>query len=56
MLKKRTGAHEESIRELTFDSKGIHLSEPLLQLRGVLSGVPVEVSAPARASGAQSAY
>ena len=56
ILKRRTGAHEESIRELTFDSKGIHLSEPLLQLRGVLSGVPVEVSAPARASGAQSAY
>ena len=44
ILKKRTGAHEESIRELTFDSKGIHLSAPLLQLRGVLTGVPVEVT------------
>jgi circadian clock protein KaiC len=43
ILKKRTGAHEESIRELSFDSKGIHLSAPLLQLRGVLTGVPVEV-------------
>lgn len=42
-LKKRTGAHEESIREIWFDRKGIHLSEPLLQLRGVLTGVPVEV-------------
>jgi hypothetical protein len=29
---------------LTFDSKGIHLSAPLLQLRGVLTGVPVEVT------------
>jgi circadian clock protein KaiC len=43
VLKKRTGAHEESIRELSFDRKGIHLSAPLLQLRGVLSGVPVEI-------------
>jgi circadian clock protein KaiC len=43
VLKKRTGAHEESIRELTFDSRGIHLSEPLLKLRGVFSGVPVEL-------------
>jgi circadian clock protein KaiC len=45
VLKKRTGAHEESIRELSFDGDGIHLSSPLLQLRGVLTGVPVEVPA-----------
>ena len=44
VLKKRTGAHEESIRELSFDGRGIHLSAPLLQLRGVLTGVPVEVA------------
>jgi circadian clock protein KaiC len=42
VLKKRTGAHEESIRELSFDGDGIHLSPPLLQLRGVLTGVPIE--------------
>ena len=45
VLKKRTGSHEESIRELSFDSQGIHLSPPLLQLRGVLTGVPIEVPA-----------
>ena len=45
VLKKRTGAHEESIRELRFDSDGIHLSEPLLRLRGVLTGVPVDATA-----------
>jgi circadian clock protein KaiC len=44
VMKKRTGAHEESIRQLTFSSSGIHLSEPLLQLRGVLTGVPVEIT------------
>jgi circadian clock protein KaiC len=42
VLKKRTGAHEESIREMWFEDDGIHLSEPLLGLRGVLTGVPVE--------------
>ncbi|HEX3138616.1 MAG TPA: ATPase domain-containing protein [Rhizobacter sp.] len=42
-LKKRSGLHEESIRQLWFDDKGIHLSEPLMHLRGVLTGVPVEL-------------
>ncbi len=42
VLKKRSGAHEESIRQITFDERGIHLSEPLMHLRGVLTGVPVE--------------
>ena len=45
VMKKRTGAHEESIRELSFDGRGIHLTEPLLLLRGVFTGVPVEVEA-----------
>lgn len=43
VLKKRTGGHEGSIRELSFDPHGIHLSEPLLRLRGVLTGGPIEV-------------
>ena len=43
VLKKRTGAHEGSIRELWFDQDGIHLSEPLLNLRGVLTGIPIEI-------------
>ena len=47
VLKKRTGGHEGSIRELWFDKDGIHLSEPLLQLRGVLTGGPIEIG-PAR--------
>jgi circadian clock protein KaiC len=51
VMKKRTGGHEESIRQLMFSSDGIHLSEPLLQLRGVLTGVPVEVSKENRPEG-----
>jgi circadian clock protein KaiC len=55
VMKKRTGDHEESIRQLWFDKDGVHLSEPLLQLRGVLTGVPVELTqnddgSPVRAS------
>ncbi len=45
-LKKRTGDHEGAIREIWFDHTGIHLSEPLLHLRGILTGVPVPVNAP----------
>ena len=44
VVKKRSGAHEESIRELRFDKNGIHLSEPLTKFRGILTGVPVEIS------------
>jgi circadian clock protein KaiC len=44
VVKKRSGAHEESIRELRFDEKGIHLSEPLANFRGILTGVPTEIA------------
>jgi circadian clock protein KaiC len=43
VVKKRSGAHEESIRELHFDANGIHLSDPLSQYRGILSGIPSEL-------------
>jgi circadian clock protein KaiC len=46
VVKKRTGAHERAIRGLEFDAQGIHLSEPLMTLRGILTGVPVEVVPP----------
>ncbi|HEY7385392.1 MAG TPA: ATPase domain-containing protein [Beijerinckiaceae bacterium] len=39
-IKKRTGAHESSIREYLIDSKGIRLGEPLRNFSGVLTGVP----------------
>jgi circadian clock protein KaiC len=42
VVKKRSGAHEETIRELRFDEKGIHLSEPLTQFRGIMTGTLVE--------------
>jgi circadian clock protein KaiC len=42
VLKKRSGPHENTIRELQFDGKGLRLSDPLRQFRGILTGVPVE--------------
>jgi circadian clock protein KaiC len=42
VLKKRSGRHEESIRQIWFDASGVHLSAPLARLRGVLSGLPVD--------------
>ncbi|MBX3210527.1 MAG: AAA family ATPase [Labilithrix sp.] len=41
VLKKRSGAHEDAIRQLTFGSDGVRLGEPLSEMRGVLTGVPV---------------
>lgn len=41
VLKKRSGAHEDTIREVWFNSDGVHLSEPLKAFRGILTGVPV---------------
>ena len=40
VIKKRTGAHEDTIREYQISSKGITLGEPLIGFQGVLSGVP----------------
>jgi circadian clock protein KaiC len=40
VVKKRTGAHEDTIRELMIGGRGITLGEPLVQFQGVLRGVP----------------
>jgi circadian clock protein KaiC len=41
VIKKRTGAHEDTIRELTITSHGPVLSEPLYGFHGVLRGTPI---------------
>jgi circadian clock protein KaiC len=41
VIKKRTGRHERTIRELRLETgKGIHVGEPLHEFDGVLSGTP----------------
>ena len=40
IIKKRTGAHENTIREYVIDGRGVTLGEPLTGFHGVLRGVP----------------
>lgn len=40
VIKKRSGNHERTIREMKIGKNGISLGEPLRNLQGVLSGVP----------------
>jgi len=41
VLKKRSGAHERTIRELRMSRDGIHLGPPLREYHGVFGGAPV---------------
>lgn len=43
VVKKRTGAHEDTIREFRIGGRGIALGEPLVAFQGVLRGVPTLV-------------
>ncbi|MHA3772306.1 ATPase domain-containing protein [Verrucomicrobiota bacterium sgz303538] len=40
VIKKRSGNHERTIREIRVDKDGIHLSRPLSEMHGILTGIP----------------
>jgi circadian clock protein KaiC len=40
VVKKRTGYHEHTIRELSLTSRGLQIGDPLREFQGVLTGVP----------------
>lgn len=40
VLKHRGGGHEDAIRELRIDTRGIRVGQPLVDFRGVLTGTP----------------
>jgi circadian clock protein KaiC len=40
VIKKRMGAHEDTIRELRISSAGLTVGQPLVEFQGVLRGVP----------------
>ncbi len=40
VVKKRSGRHERTIRELKFGGDGIHVGRPLTEFHGILTGVP----------------
>ncbi|HEX8794454.1 MAG TPA: ATPase domain-containing protein [Polyangiaceae bacterium] len=46
VLKKRSGAHEETIRAFELGRGGIHIGAPLVQMQGVLTGTPRLVRPP----------
>lgn len=48
VIKKRNGNHERTIRELAIDENGITVGPALVNLRGVLTGVPVLVEKKAK--------
>jgi len=41
VIKKRTGAHEDTIREYWINSHGLNIGSPLKQFQGVLRGIPI---------------
>ncbi|MET0967556.1 MAG: ATPase domain-containing protein [Tardiphaga sp.] len=41
IIKKRTGAHESTIREYRIDARGLTIGGPLTEFQGVLRGVPI---------------
>jgi circadian clock protein KaiC len=40
IIKKRTGTHEDTIREMQITNRGVSLGEPLSEFQGILRGVP----------------
>ncbi|HYG53678.1 MAG TPA: ATPase domain-containing protein [Burkholderiales bacterium] len=40
VIKKRSGPHENTVREIRMTAKGVAVSEPLTEFQGVLTGVP----------------
>jgi circadian clock protein KaiC len=44
VIKKRSGKHERTLREMRITSNGITVGAPLAEMQGVLTGVPVFVN------------
>jgi circadian clock protein KaiC len=51
VIKKRTSAHEDTIREYRLGTDGLILGEPLVEFQGVLRGVPTLVGEDVRLLG-----
>jgi circadian clock protein KaiC len=50
MMKKRSGGHERSIRELRFGDNTIKVGAPLADFQGILSGTPTSLVTNGRVS------
>jgi circadian clock protein KaiC len=47
VLKKRTGEHEETIREYRISARGVSVGPALTEFQGVLTGVPTYIGSEA---------
>lgn len=50
VLKKRSGVHEDTIREFGFGPEGVQVGPPLANMRGVLTGSPLFIPATEKVS------
>jgi circadian clock protein KaiC len=46
VIKNRGGPHEDTIRELRIDNRGVRVGEPLSRFRGILTGTPEYLGEP----------
>jgi circadian clock protein KaiC len=46
VLKKRSGHHEQTIREFQITDQGVRVGQPLREFQGVLTGVPTYIGEP----------
>ena len=51
VIKKRSGSHESTIREMQMSGAGVSIGEPLNEFQGVLTGVPQFVGGTGRMGG-----
>jgi circadian clock protein KaiC len=43
VMKKRVGAHEDTIREFRLTAEGLQVGEPLTDFQGIMSGIPTYI-------------
>lgn len=43
VLKKRSGHHEQTIREFQISDQGVRVGQPLIEFQGILTGVPTYI-------------
>lgn len=46
VIKKRSGGHERTIREMIISERGVEIGMPLVDMQGVLTGTPTFISNP----------
>jgi len=44
VLKKRLSGFERTLREIDIDDEGLHIGDPMTELRGILTGMPEQVN------------